>query len=376
MLRTVLMVKRSETPPPSWRSDGVRAAKGEANAVIPSRWLVVSIPPLTERHRNLPSRQLDDSHLPSDLPADGGGLSSPQTLSPSYDDVDVTTYVGAPLVRIEFPQPDRPQVGGGRRRAVRGLSPGSRREMLNFLNSINMERVGAPPLVVTLTYPDRFPTDNKAWTEHFNRRFRGRLKRRFPGAAVIWRKEFEQRKSGVNAGKFAPHFHLLLFVEADPSELYEWLSRAWYESCGRICDEHLLSGTRVEAVLSREGAKRYLAKRQDEVEQLERSVPSTGRCWGRWNEDSLPIEERHHQLSYDQGVTLRGVLGELTGVNPPVWHREPTNMAYYVKHSTTQELLDRVRTGTESGSDKAGARGTRGSDARAKGRNGRKGRIP
>src|SRR4051794_22078942 len=66
--------------------------------------------------------------------AEAGGLSSPHTFPPSHEDVDVTTYVGAPLVKVEFPQPDRPQVGG-RRSAVRGLSPGSRREMLNFMNS-------------------------------------------------------------------------------------------------------------------------------------------------------------------------------------------------------------------------------------------------
>ena len=143
------------------------------------------------------------------------------------------------------------------------------------MNSINMERVNAPPLFITLTYPDQFPTDKATWTEHFNRRFRRRLERRYPGAAAIWRKEFQQRKTGENAGKWAPHFHLLLFVEAEPSELYEWLSQAWYESCGRICDDHLLSGTRVEAVRSWEGAKRYVAKRQGEVEQLEASVPST-----------------------------------------------------------------------------------------------------
>jgi hypothetical protein len=335
----------------------------------------LSIQRATESHQNVPSRELDDSSLPSDLAPNGVGLSSAHILSP-HTYVDVTTYVGASLVKIEFPETIRGQVGGGRKRPVRGHSSKSRREMLNFMNSINTDRLATLPLLITLTYPDMFPTDKATWTEHFNCRFRKRLERKFPGAAVIWRKEFERRKSGENAGKFPPHFHLLLFVEAESSQLYEWLSRAWYDSCGRICDEHLLSGTRVEAVRSWEGAKRYLAKRQDEVEQLEESVHSTGRSWGKWNADALPIEERHHRLSYDQGVKLWRVFHKLTGVRPPVRHRTSMSMACYVKYSTTQELLDWVRSRADAGLGKAGTRGTRGSDARAKGRNGGKGSIP
>ena len=151
-----------------------------------------------------------------------------------------------------------------------------------------MHRLDALPLLVTLTYPDRFPTDKATWTEHFNRRFRRRLGLRCPGAAAIWRKEFKRRKTGENAGKWAPHFHLLLFAEAAPSQLYEWLPRAWYESCGRICDDHLRSGTRVEAVRSWEGAKRYVAKRPGEVEQLEESVPPTWPVLGQMERGRAP----------------------------------------------------------------------------------------
>jgi hypothetical protein len=211
--------------------------------------------------------------------------------------------------------------------------------MLNFTNAINKDRLGTPPLLITLTYPDQFPTDNATWTEHFNRRVRRRLERRFPGAAAIWRKEFAPRKSGENAGKWAVHFHILLFVETEPEQLYEWLSRAWYDSCGCICDDHLRSGTRVERVRSWDRPMRYMAKRQSEVEQLEEHVPSPGRPWGKWNADALPIEEQHHWLSYGQGIKLRQVLGKFTGVNPPVRFRRPTTMACYVEYSTTQKLL-------------------------------------
>ena len=38
-------------------------------------------------------------------------------------------------------------------------------------------------------------------------------------------------------------------------------------------------------------------------------------------------------------IKLRRVLRKLTGVNPPVRLRKPTNMVCYVKYSTTQKLL-------------------------------------
>ncbi len=304
-------------------------------------WRACILPHPADQHHSTPA--LSRERLLSDLPLDEApGLSSAHILSP-YASVDLTTYlttyVGGSLARITFPSAVRHQVGGGRKREVRGFSSKARREMMNFLNSINIERANTPPLLITLTYPDHFPTNQTIWTEHLNRRFRRRLGRRFPGAAAIWRKEFQQRKTGENAGKWAPHFHVLLFVEAEPSQLYEWLSRAWYESCGRICDDHLVSGTQVHTVRSWDGVKRYAAKRLDKVEQLAESVPSPGRSWGKWNADALPIEEQHDRLSYDQAVMLRRVLRKFTGVNPPVLLHKPTNMACYVKYSTTQKLL-------------------------------------
>jgi hypothetical protein len=326
-------------------------------------------------HQTPASRELDNSLLLSDLPADVGGLSSALNLSPSAS-VDLTTYVGGSLVRIEFPHTVRSQVGGGRKGDLRGLSSKSRREMLNFMNSINKDRLGSPPLLATLTYADRFPTDKATWTEHFNRRFRRRLARRFPGAAAIWRKEFQRRKTGKNAGKWAPHFHLLLFVEAEPSQLYEWLSQAWYESCGCISDDHLRSGTRVEPVRSWEGAMRYMAKRQGEVEELEQSVPSPGRSWGKWNADALPIQEQHNELYYDQGMKARRVLGKLTGVKPPVQFHKPTNMVCYVRYPTTQMLLAWLRDGADFEPGKAGAGDAKDSDTQGKRRNRGKGCVP
>ena len=68
-------------------------------------------------------------------------------------------------------------------------------------------------------------------------------------------------------------------------------------------------------------------------------MPLTGRSWGKWNADALPIDRRHYRLPYDQGITLRRVYRKFTGIKPPVRHRRPTNMACYVKYPTTQKLL-------------------------------------
>jgi hypothetical protein len=37
------------------------------------------------------------------------------------------------------------------------------------------------------------------------------MQRRRPGAAIIWKMEFKERQSGMNKGKIAPHYHLLVF---------------------------------------------------------------------------------------------------------------------------------------------------------------------
>lgn len=264
-----------------------------------------------------------------------GGLSSSHNLL-SGPGISVTTHVGGSLTQVKFPSASRGRVGGGEKKEVRDFSKRSRRNLLNYFNSLNLDAINPLPVFITLTYPGTYPKDKETWTEHFNRRFRRRLECRYGRVPVVWRKEFQRRG--------APHFHLLVFFDARPSmkTLREFVSRAWYESCGSICPEHLFAGTRVERIRSMRGVTGYAAKYMGKLETLAPGVESPGRFWGRWNDSSLPIEPQVEGLSYEQAVRFRRVLRNYTGVSFSTRFSYPSNLSVYVSYSTTQKLLSWV----------------------------------
>ena len=102
---------------------------------------------------------------------------------------------------------------GGVRGKCKGFSFGSRRRMLNRLNSVS---VAAPlPYFVTATLPDEVFNDSveefaklaKHWMDNFMKR----LRRACPTACGFWRIEWQSRKSGRYEGRLFPHFHLLVW---------------------------------------------------------------------------------------------------------------------------------------------------------------------
>ena len=101
----------------------------------------------------------------------------------------------------------------GVRGKCKGFSFGSRRRMLNRLNSVS---VGASlPYFVTATLPDDVFNDSvqefaklaKHWLDNFLKR----LRRACPTACGFWRIEWQSRKSGRYEGRLVPHFHLLVW---------------------------------------------------------------------------------------------------------------------------------------------------------------------
>jgi hypothetical protein len=94
-----------------------------------------------------------------------------------------------------------------KREAVKEFSGASRHRLLELLGQVDRQAV---PFFVTLTYPDSFPADSGKFKGHLDT-FCQRVLRRWPGAAVAWKLEFQERKSGENVGKVAPHFHLFLW---------------------------------------------------------------------------------------------------------------------------------------------------------------------
>jgi hypothetical protein len=199
------------------------------------------------------------------------------------------------------------RLGGGSRDRVRGFSRASRRNLLRRLASINRAAFNAFKgrlISITLTYPHEYPEDPEVCKNHL-KALRKRLQRKFGEVAAFWRLGIQQRG--------AWHFHLLLFM--GPSigtvgELRRFITSSWYEITGKVSEGHLRAGTRVEAVKKwREATsyvERYMAKPEEFPEGLQ-----TGRIWGIWNEDYLPVRWETVQVSLRDAFRIRRIYRKL-----------------------------------------------------------------
>jgi hypothetical protein len=109
------------------------------------------------------------------------------------------------------------------------------------------------------------------------------------------------------------HFHLLLFVGPSVGpvgELRSFISSSWYEVTGKVSVGHLLAGTRVEAVKRWKQVtsyvERYMAKPEEFPEGLE-----TGRIWGVWNAERLPVRWETAEVSLRDAFRIRRIYRKL-----------------------------------------------------------------
>jgi hypothetical protein len=154
-------------------------------------------------------------------------------------------------------------------------------------------------LMVTLTYPDNWPTSPAQWKRDLQN-FLKRLLRRYAGAGIIWRMEPQKRG--------APHFHLLIFnVRYLP---YLRVAEDW----ASITNGNIDSCSRVERVRSWRGvmsyASKYLAKLDGDDRQFLAGVDGlaldeVGRLWGVINAEALPKDVRVYAVSLEQFYRIR-----------------------------------------------------------------------
>jgi hypothetical protein len=89
-------------------------------------------------------------------------------------------------------------------------------------------------------------------------------------------------------------------------ELRRFISSSWYEVTGKVSEGHLRTGTRVEAVKKWKKAtsylERYIAKPEEFPEGLE-----TGRIWGVWNEELLPVRWETVEVSLRDAFRIRRI---------------------------------------------------------------------
>jgi hypothetical protein len=202
-----------------------------------------------------------------------------------------------------------PRIGhyGGIRGKIKGFSKVSRRNLLRRLASINRGAFRASKrrlVCVTLTYPHIFPEDAGLCKGNL-KALRKRLHRKYGAFAAFWRMGIQKR------GAF--HFHLLLFVEpslVSVRGLRSFVTASWYEICGEVSEGHLRAGTHTEVGRSWKQAtsyaERYLAKEEESPADLE-----TGRIWGVWNEELLPIEWETIRVRLRDAYRIRRVYRKL-----------------------------------------------------------------
>ena len=241
-------------------------------------------------------------------------IDKPSLKSPQQPSAYLSSAVGGSVSTLSFEDTttknrlsSHRRCGGGIRDRVRGFSSTSRRNLLRRLASINRSAFRAFKgriIFVTLTYPHEYPEDPELCKNHL-KALRKRLQREYGSFAAFWRLGIQRRA--------AWHFHLLLFV--GPSfgpigELRRFISTSWYEITGRVSEGHLLAGTRVEAVKRWKQAtsyvERYMAKPEEFPEGLE-----TGRIWGIWNEELLPVRWETVEVSLRDAFSIRRIYRKL-----------------------------------------------------------------
>jgi len=117
-----------------------------------------------------------------------------------------------------------------KRGKIKAFTRASRGRLLKAIGRLQQKKL---PVFVTLTYPDDFPVTPARWHRDLAALWR-RIRRQWPEAAAIWKKEFKRRKSGVNVGKVAPHYHMLLWVPEWVANDFDAWIRHWKLRLARV----------------------------------------------------------------------------------------------------------------------------------------------
>jgi hypothetical protein len=132
---------------------------------------------------------------------------------------------------------------------------------------------------------------------------------------------------------------LLLFVGSSfrpLDELRRFISSCWYEVTGKVSDGHLQAGTRVEAVRKWKEVtsyvERYMAKPEEFPEGWQ-----TGRIWGIWNEELLPVRWETAQVSLRDAFRIRRIYRKLAKRKSGGSLRRIT---VFVRHENVLRLLE------------------------------------
>ena len=169
---------------------------------------------------------------------------------------------------------------------INGFSGDSRERLRRRAVSLPWEEaVGAGGVgMVTLTYPEPFPTDGRVAKAQLKRLYE-RWRQRYGKPMGMWKMEFQ--------GRGAPHFHCFVGLPEPEEEFRAWLLRQWYEVVGSEDERHLFHGVdisrwrwgtlgenraRVGEYFGRHGAKGWKSYQN----RVPEGYISPGQFWGVW----------------------------------------------------------------------------------------------
>jgi hypothetical protein len=120
------------------------------------------------------------------------------------------------------------------------------------------------------------------------------------------------------------------------AELRRFISSSWYEVTGKVSEGHLRAGTRVEAAKkwkqATSYAERYMAKPEEFPEGLQ-----TGRVWGVWSRELLPIRWETVQVGLRDAFRIRRIYRKLARRKGSGSLRRITA---FVRHENVVRLLE------------------------------------
>lgn len=169
------------------------------------------------------------------------------------------------------------RAGGGIRGEVTSFSRQSRNRLLRLLSTLRI--IGLQMHFLTLTYPDVYPTRPERWKADFEA-FRRRFERLLPDAGGVWRVEYKMRQSGENMGMIAPHWHIILVMPENMSDVaaIHDLRAGWHEIAGSGDENHRTRGLHSTPMKSRRKAYSYVSKYAAKIGDDGDKMP--GRRWG------------------------------------------------------------------------------------------------
>jgi len=183
---------------------------------------------------------------------------------------------------------------------------------------------------VVLTYPREYPQDPNLCKRHLEA-LRKRLKRTYGPFSGYWRLGIQRRG--------AWHFHVLLFVPpsfGSLKELRHFVAYSWYEVGGEVSEGHLLAGTHVDEVRSWRSATSYMERYVAKPERFPEGV-DTGRIWGVWNEEMLPVKWEISKVSREDAYKIRRIYRRLAKMRGRGHlHR----LTVFIRHENVVRLLE------------------------------------